>query len=82
MTDRIPLNYYIAIKQEAVWQAYHSPASLGFPLSSHRRVDGYEILHLKQPLVLWYLNNNTFILFCKEFVYFESNGSIRFHLFS
>lgn len=42
----------ITNKQEAVWQAYHSPASLGFPLSSHRRVDGYEILHLKQPLAL------------------------------
>ena len=82
LTDRIPLNYYIAIKQEAVWQAYHSPASLGFPLSSHRRVDGYEILHLKQPLVLGYLNNNTFILFCKEFVYYESNDSILSHLFS
>ena len=90
LTDRIPLNYYIAIKQEAVWQAYHSPASLGFPLSSHRRVDGYEILHLKQPLVLWYLNNNTFISFVKNsfisnqtapffFIYFHkgNNGILK-----
>ena len=33
--------------QEAIWQAYLSPASLGFPLSNHRRVDGYEIFHLR-----------------------------------
>ena len=38
------------VQKETVWQAYHSPASLGFPLSSHRRVDGYKIFHLKQSL--------------------------------
>ena len=35
---------------KTVWQAYHSPASLGISLSNHRRMDGYEFFHLKQFL--------------------------------
>lgn len=39
----------ILFLERALRQASHSPASLGFLLSSQRRVDGDEIFHLKEP---------------------------------
>ena len=39
----------------AIWQASNSPASLGLPLSNHRRVDVDVFLHLKQPYCPMYI---------------------------
>lgn len=36
------------LNQIIVWQAYNSPASLGFPLSLPAACGLYEIFHLKQ----------------------------------
>ena len=53
----------------AVWQAYISPASLGFPLSVPAACGLYGFLHLKQP-ILFYKHYIIIIQICKEFFYF------------
>ena len=54
------------LNQIIIWQAHASPASLGFPLSSQRRVDGYEIFHLEQFLGCLY--NSTPDIHSKAFL--------------
>lgn len=44
-----------AIPCSDIWQASNSPASLGLPLSNHRRVDVDVFLHLKQPYCPMYI---------------------------
>ena len=61
MVQLIQLNepHFCGSNGSGLWQAYHSAASLGFPLSLPAACGRYEIYHLKVPHFLRYLEEQT-----------------------